>query len=660
MPVRSENDGKLINNLRMKVYVDDLIKAEKYLLNAQTKLAKLAYQLKQKYDKEDGFYFLGGWFCGNLASHPYFTRSKGSIAMTSETHLPIINPSEDSPVSVIPVSESATAEENRVLHCRIMEIWDAWSNGKEPPSAIPGFPELLPRSSGTTNVPILVTNPFIPFGYPTMSANFTGMPSDVHPQAPFLPLPKISPNGPVASCTSKQIEPESPSYNPGTRCAYHSGAEGYDTEDYWTLKRAVENLIEQKRVVLRDEEVPNVTKNPLPAHNNGPVIGMIYEDKEFYPELKAIIAITDAEKKPKTMAKQVRNEKKINSTPQNAENVAETKIGAAPAEDVILYVPRTPRKGQLMLKPPKRFEQKKATLTMPRIYVPKGTYVMRRPIILPGLDEPLVISCAPQNPMRDPIVVPWNYNKTVVTYKVKEVMGEINETNQSRKYHNPEELNKTKQKQFPLKNRNDLPPEGAAHNKTLHLTIKCEGYYVKRVMLDGGSGVDIFHVSTLQRMEIGTERIRPNNVCVRAFDDVKRDMIGEIDLVLTIRPVDFEVTFQVLDMDTYCNFLLGRPWIHVAGAVPSTLHQIVKLEHENQKIVVHREDEQSIYRDPLAPCLEAREDVFAWSYDDMSGLSLDLVVHKLPTYLGYPPIQQKQRKFKTKSVIRSKKKSSNS
>ncbi|XP_070028810.1 uncharacterized protein [Nicotiana sylvestris] len=120
--------------------------------------------------------------------------------------------------------------------------------------------------------------------------------------------------------------------------------------------------------------------------------------------------------------------------------------------------------------------------------------------------------------------------------------------------------------------KNDYPPEGNAHNKALHLTVKCEGYYVKRVMQDGGSGVDICPISTLQCMEIGTERIRPNNVCVRAFNVIERDTIGEIDLILTIGPVDFEVTFQVLDMDTSYNFLLGRPWIHATGDVPSTFH----------------------------------------------------------------------------------------
>ncbi|XP_070047337.1 uncharacterized protein [Nicotiana tomentosiformis] len=482
--------------------------------------------------------------------------------------------------------------------------------------------------------------------------------------------------------------PESPSYRPGTRCAYHSGAEGHDTEDCSTLKRAVENLIEQKRVVLRDEEVPNVTNNPLPTHNNGTVIGIICDDKEFYPALKAIIAIVDSEARPKAAVKQARNEKKITLTPQ----ITETNTAAAPAKDTILYVPRAPRKEELMLNTPKIFEQRKVTLNVPKLYVPKGIYVALGPVISPRLNEPVVISRAPQSPMRDPTAVPWNYSKTMVTYKGKEIMGEVNEMNQPRKYHNPGEqkmLKLSKDKRFPPKkpvsseeaeeffrkmktlkyaiidqlrktpshvsllslfissnehqkvllktlneayvpvetsveqlkrmaeqflevnrisfSRDDLPQEGAAHNKALHLTVKCEGYYMKRVMLDGGSRVDICPLSTLQRMKIGTERIRPNNVCVRAFDGVKRDTIGEIDLILTIGPMDFEVTFQVLDMDTSYNFLLGRPWIHTAGAVPSTLHQMVKFEHENQEIVVHGEDEQSIYRDPSVPCLEARE-----------------------------------------------------
>ncbi|XP_070005054.1 uncharacterized protein [Nicotiana sylvestris] len=221
-------------------------------------------------------------------------------------------------------------------------------------------------------------------------------------------------------------------------------------------------------------------------------------------------------------------------------------------------------------------------------------------------------------------------------------------------------------------------------------------------------------------MEFGTERIRRHNVCVRAFDSIKRDTIGEIDLILTINLVDFEVTFQVLDTYTSYNFLLGRPWIHAAGAVPSTLHHMVKFEHEDQKIVVHEEDEQSIYQDLLVLCLKASEgsehivhqafevvvvdqceegnpcpqpflsnasimvakEMIKHGYKPGKGLGTSLQgitklitlaaskkffgmgfqptavddkwadeqknnVHKLPTYPEYPPVQQKQRKFKT-------------
>ncbi|XP_075074664.1 uncharacterized protein LOC142162236 [Nicotiana tabacum] len=446
--------------------------------------------------------------------------------------------------------------------------------------------------------------------------------------------------------------PESPSYQPGARCAYHSGVEGHDTESCWTLKRVVENLIEQKWIVLKEEDIPNVINNPLPAHNNGPIIGMIYEDKEFDPVLKAIIAIADIEKNPKTYAKQEKGDKKSKSPPQNTEKAVGTKIEVVPSKDVVLYVPRGSKKGQVTLSPPRRFELNKRS----KMYVPKGTYAERGPIISPRLNEPVIIGRAPQRPMTDPTTVPWNYNKAVVTYKGKEIPGEVNETNQTEKYLNLEELNDSTKKHFPLKkpvsaeeaedffrkmktadyeiidqlrkspaqvsllsllmnstehqkvliktlneayvpiettveqlermaerffminqisfSKNDLPPEGAAHNKALHLTVKCEGYYVKRVMLDGGSGVDICPLSTLQRMEIETGRIRSNSV---------------------------------LDMDTSYNFLLGRPWIHATEAIPSTLHQMVKFVYENQEIIVHGEDEHSIYRDPSVPCLEAKE-----------------------------------------------------
>ena len=86
---------------------------------------------------------------------------------------------------------------------------------------------------------------------------------------------------------------------------------------------------------------------------------------------------------------------------------------------------------------------------------------------------------------------------------------------------------------------NELPKEGAGHNKALHLTVTCEGYYVKRVMIDGGSGVDICPLSTLQSLKVNTDRVCPSNVFVPAYDGSRRDTIGEIKLNMTTGPVVF-------------------------------------------------------------------------------------------------------------------------
>ena len=44
--------------------------------------------------------------------------------------------------------------------------------------------------------------------------------------------------------------------------------------------------------------------------------------------------------------------------------------------------------------------------------------------------------------------------------------------------------------------------------------------------------------------------------------------------------------------------------------------------------------------------LRKYEDIFAWSYQDMSGLSTEIVEHQLPMRLECKPVQQKLRRIK--------------
>ena len=127
-------------------------------------------------------------------------------------------------------------------------------------------------------------------------------------------------------------------------------------------------------------------------------------------------------------------------------------------------------------------------------------------------------------------------------------------------------------------------------------------------------------------MNVCAERARPNNVCFRAFDGSKTDVIGEIELVLTIGPVDFAVNFQVLDINASYNLLLGRPWVHRAGVVPSTLHQMIKFEYDRQEVIVHGEGDLSIYKDSSSPFIKADNENEALVYQAFEVVVVDHVL----------------------------------
>ncbi|XP_047259560.1 uncharacterized protein LOC124892238 [Capsicum annuum] len=54
--------------------------------------------------------------------------------------------------------------------------------------------------------------------------------------------------------------------HPNKQCAYHTGAVGYDTEKYITLKHKLQDSIDNKVITL-EESPANVNNNPLPNHN---------------------------------------------------------------------------------------------------------------------------------------------------------------------------------------------------------------------------------------------------------------------------------------------------------------------------------------------------------------------------------------------------------
>lgn len=163
----------------------------------------------------------------------------------------------------------------------------------------------------------------------------------------------------------------------------------------------------------------------------------------------------------------------------------------------------------------------------------------------------------------------------------------------------------------------ELPPVGKNHNQALHISVKCGDYMLARVLIDNGSSLNVMPKSTMDRLDVDCSYLKPSSTLVRAFDGSVKEVYGEVEMPVQVGPEVFYVTFQVMDISSSYSCLLGRPWIHAAGAVPSSLHQKLKFVAEGKLIVVSGEEETLINRSPPEYYVESAEESFETAFQGL-------------------------------------------
>jgi len=140
-------------------------------------------------------------------------------------------------------------------------------------------------------------------------------------------------------------------------------------------------------------------------------------------------------------------------------------------------------------------------------------------------------------------------------------------------------------------NDDEIPPGGRGSTKALHVTARCKGHTLPGVLIDNGSALNVLPLSTLNRLPVDSSHIKECQSVVKAFDGTQRRVMGRIEVPLLIGPTTYEVDFLVMDINPSYNCLLGRPWIHSSGAVPSSLHQKVKLIADGRLVTIKAEED---------------------------------------------------------------------
>ncbi|KAH0642039.1 hypothetical protein KY285_032902 [Solanum tuberosum] len=122
----------------------------------------------------------------------------------------------------------------------------------------------------------------------------------------------------------------------------------------------------------------------------------------------------------------------------------------------------------------------------------------------------------------------------------------------------------------------DLLLGSKLHNRPLFVVGSIREQHLNRILIDGGSAVNIMPKVVLKKLEISIDKLSKSYLTIQGFNQGGQRSIGKIRVRLSIGDLKSNTLIHVIDAKTSYNLLLGCPWVHENGVVPSTLHQCMK------------------------------------------------------------------------------------
>ena len=115
------------------------------------------------------------------------------------------------------------------------------------------------------------------------------------------------------------------------------------------------------------------------------------------------------------------------------------------------------------------------------------------------------------------------------------------------------------------------------HNDALIITMLIGNCRVSKVLVDGGSSVNVLYGGALNRMEDTPEAAwaminHQTKSHLYGFDGNKTCFPSTISLLVRTDPYNIITEFYMVDVESPDNAILGRPWVHMMKVVPSTYH----------------------------------------------------------------------------------------
>ncbi|RVW78291.1 hypothetical protein CK203_055767 [Vitis vinifera] len=424
-------------------------------------------------------------------------------------------------------------------------------------------------------------------------------------------------------------------------CAYHQGP-GHETDRCTALRHAIQDLIDQGLVHLGQ---PSVTTNPLPTHTTHavppPAGGIHFLDFDETDDHVHMLSWDDPEPEP-IMPAGIYETSGVTLEPQMPASfrlVPKAASVQAPTSEPLTFTCYSVQAPYILIPDVEEVQapHRDDPQTPDVQYILRGGRVVRQPP--PAAARPVEGTSASQEEVRaedDEIlrqlqstqarISIWSLlassstHRDALTRALSQIRVDTTTT--------PEGLihmMTVGRATCIVFSDDDLPPEGSDHTRPLYISVGCSGRRVPSVLLDNGSALNVCPLATAITLGYAPSDFGPSTQTVRAYDSTRREVMGTLEIELLIGPATFVAVFQVLRIPTSFNLLLGRPWIHRAGAIPSSLHQKVKFIHDGQVVVVQSVGDMFITAEPVLEISHTDDDLFltGFTFDEVQTVEIE-------------------------------------
>ena len=109
----------------------------------------------------------------------------------------------------------------------------------------------------------------------------------------------------------------------------------------------------------------------------------------------------------------------------------------------------------------------------------------------------------------------------------------------------------------------------------LVLTLFINEIDVLKVLIDLGSVTDLLQLPTFEQMKLSSGMLNLDRWILYGFNGVTTATLRDVALPMKVGLVTQRVLFSIVeDLGPY-NAIMGRAWLHLMKAIPSTYHQTV-------------------------------------------------------------------------------------